>query len=280
MTDAPEGTRQFETEIEIAAPRDLVWRAISQDTELRRWFAPLASVDPKVGGEIVWEWAQHHRWPQRIEILEPGTRLRTRGDSAVDDGKGGKKPLFIDFFLEGEGGMTTLRLVQSGFGPEAGFDEEYDGISRGWPVELRSLRLYVEKHAGVDRRLAWSVLDVGMDVTAAWKRLTSAQGFACGAAVESLREGDAFRIETADGDVFSGKALKCHPCGFSGDAESHGGAFFRICVEQWAGQAHIWCWLGAYDRSQQELDALQGRWDAMLQRLFVTDGQAAAEGGA
>ena len=44
--------------------------------------------------------------------------------------------------------MTTLRLVHSGFGPGADFDEEYDGISQGWPVELRSLRHYLENHAG------------------------------------------------------------------------------------------------------------------------------------
>ena len=67
---------------------------------------------------------------------------------------------------------------------------------------------------------------------------------------------------TADGDVFSGTALKCHPSGFSGDAKSHGGAFLRVCVEVWAGKSHVWCWLGAYDQSTEEVAAQQRRWDA------------------
>lgn len=269
MSDAMERTRQFKTQIDIAAPRDAVWSAIADGTELRRWFAPEASTGPAVGGEVVWEWRGHHRWVQRIEILEPGTRLRTRYDSAVDDGNGGRKPLFIDFLLEGEGGITTLRLVQSGFGSEEGFDAEYDGISRGWPVELRSLRLYLEGHAGKDRRLAWSTRDIDVRPAEAWEKLTGDGGFACGTAVESMREGDPFRFETADGELISGTALACHPREFSGDAHSHGGAFFRISVEEWGGKSHVWCWFGAYDREQSELSALEARWGAMLDRLFA-----------
>jgi uncharacterized protein YndB with AHSA1/START domain len=269
MSDAKETKRQFETQIDIAAPRDAVWSAIATDAGLRRWFAPEASVGSAVGGEVVWEWGGHHRWVQRIEVLEPGTRLRTRYDSAVDDGSGGWKPLFIDFVLEGDGGITTLRLVQSGFGSEEGFDAEYDGISRGWPVELRSLRLYLEGHADKDRRLAWSTLGIDMRPAEAWERLTGDGGFACGAVVESMQEGDPFRFETADGDLISGTALVCHPREFSGDARSHGGAFFRISAEEWGGKSHPWCWLGAYDREQSELSALEARWDAMLERLFA-----------
>lgn len=278
MTDPDRGSREFEIELDIAASRDAVWDAISKDTELMRWFAPVASADAKVGGEIVWEWGRHHRWPQRIEILEPGARLRTRYDSRVDDGEGGKKPLFVDFFLEGEGGVTTLRLVQSGFGPEADFDEEYDGISRGWPVELRSLRLYLESHAGKDRRLAWSTLELAIDPDEAWRRLAGPDGFGCGPAAASLREGEAFEFTTADGDTFSGTALACQAREFTGDARSHGGAFLRISVEVWGGLTHLWCWLGAYDRAAGDVAALAGRWDTMLARLFATQPESATRG--
>ena len=279
MTDPDETTRQFETKIDIAVSPAAVWKALATATELRRWFAPESSTDSEVGGEIVWTWGGHHRWPQRIEILEPGKRLKTRYDSGVDDGAGGKKPLFVDFILEGEGGTTTLRLVQSGFGPEASFQEEYDGISRGWPVELRSLRLYLEQHAGKNRRLAWSTMDLDLDPTEAWQSLMSDEGFACGAEVESMEEGEPFRFETVDGDVFSGRTLKCHAREFSGDASSHGGAFLRVSVEKWGGKSHVWCWLGAYDHDETELAELQGRWDAMLGRLFVANGEAVTRGG-
>lgn len=276
MTDSGRTTRRFETQLDIAAPRAAVWNALINDRELQRWFAPEASADAEVGGQIVWTWKTHHRWPQRIEILEPGKRLRTRYEFTVDDESGGKKPLFIDFTLEGEGGTTTLRLVQSGFGTEACFDAEYDGISRGWPVELRSLRLYLEQHAGKDRHLAWSTMDIDMDPTEAWQRLTSDGGFACGSVVESLPEGEPFHFVSVDGDVLSGRALRCNSRQFSGDVSSFGGAFLRLSVDEWDGQAHVWCWLGAYDRRPEELAALQRRWDVMLERLFVAHGEEAS----
>jgi uncharacterized protein YndB with AHSA1/START domain len=280
MTEAGNpASRRFETQIDVQAPRDAVWEAISTDAGLRRWFAPDVSVDSQVGGEIVWRWNEHHTWPQRIEILEPGVRLRTRYDSGVDDADGGKKPLFLDFLLEGEGCMTTLRVVQSGFGPESGFDEEYDGISRGWPVELRSLRLHLEQHAGKERRLAWSTMDLDMTPTAAFERLTSAEGFGCGTVAESMREGEPFRFESVDGDVFEGDALTCHAHQFSGDAHSHGGAFLRISTDEWAGKTHVWLWLGAYDQTAEDVAELSARWDAMLQRLFVNNDETATAGG-
>lgn len=264
--------RTFETQIEIRAPRDAVWRAIREANELQRWFAPLVVADDHVGGEVVWQWEAHHRWPQRIEVIEPGRRLRTRYDSAVDDGHGGKQPLFVAFVLEGDRGTTTLRLVHSGFGAEADFDAEYDGISRGWPVELGSLRLYLEQHAGHDRQLAWSTADVDLDAADAWRRLTGPDGFACGPEVAAMREGEPFRFRTVDGDVFEGTTLRCNPREFTGDATSHGGAFLRITAERWGGMTHVWCWLGAYRRDAQEPAALQARWDAMLTRLFEREG--------
>lgn len=280
MKKPHDDARTFETSIGIDAPRDAVFDAITNDHTLRQWFAPTASIDARVGGEVVWQWGNHHRWAQKIEILEPGSRLRTRYDSLVDDGAGGKRPLYIDFLLEGEGGMTTLRLVQSGFGAEAAFDSEYDGIRRGWPVELRSLRLYLERHRGSERQVVWSTKDLTLGAGEAWRRLVSDRGFGCGTAVESMREGAPFELRTADGDIVRGEALCCHERQFSAVAGSHGDAFFRIAAEEWGGCTHVWLWLGAYDQDAAGLAGLQSRWDAMLGRLFVTGGETAAAGGA
>ena len=276
----PNETRRFEMQIQIAAPRDAVWQAIASDEGLRRWFAPEASVDAQVGGEIVWAWRDHHRWAQQIEILEPGARLRTRYDSRVDDGDGGKKPLFVDFLLEGEGGCTNLRLVQSGFGSESGFDQEYDGIRRGWPVELRSLRLYLEQHPGQERVLAWSSLEVDMDPGQAWQHLTGDEGFACGEAIDSMSEGQSFELTSPDGDVFRGHVLQCHAHEFSADLCNYDRAFFRLSVDDWDGKSLVWCWLAAYERDSAEMAALQERWDARLSRLFTARAESAPARGA
>lgn len=279
MSDASDA-RSFETQLEIHAPRELVWRAIASDEGLRNWFAPQASVDLRVGGEVVWTWGEHHRWAQRIEVLEPGARLRTRYDSAVDDGSGGKRPLFVDFLLSGTGGSTTLRLVQSGFGSETGFDEEYDGISRGWPVELQSLKLYCEQHAGRQRSVAWSSLDLDLPADEVWERMTGERGLGCGSDAAKLRPGDPVEFTSAAGDSFVGTALTCQPRELTAVLSSHGRGFLRLSVEEWAGQRHVWCWLAGYDDGAGDLAALQVRWDAMLADLFASDRTATPRPGA
>ena len=47
MPSTPD-SRSFETQLEIAAPRDVVWRAIASDQGLRNWFAPEAAFDEYV----------------------------------------------------------------------------------------------------------------------------------------------------------------------------------------------------------------------------------------
>ena len=57
----------------------------------------------------------------------------------------------MEFTLETHQGKTRLRLVHSGFGEGAAWDNELEGITEGWQAELRSLRHYLERHRGQDR---------------------------------------------------------------------------------------------------------------------------------
>ena len=281
MTESPTpSARQFDMELEIAATPEAVWEALSTEPGLQRWFAPEARVTPGPGGEVLWRWDELHSWPQKIEVWEPNRRLLTRYDSAVPDGAGGQRPLFVDFRLEGRGGRTTLRLVHSGFGPEAAFDEEYDGISSGWPVELQSLRLSLEQHPDLDRQLAWSTALIDLPPGEAWERLTGPAGLACGPRIDALQEGETYAIRTAGGDAFGGEALHCHEREFSGVDEQHGRGFLRFTVERCGGDLQVWVWLAAYGQPQAEMDALQGRWDAMLGELYPQRDRAAAARGA
>lgn len=267
----PKG-RSFETTLRIGAPRDAVWAAIASDAGLRRWFAPEASIDPRVGGEVVWTWSEQIRWPQRIEIVEPGVRLKTRYDSSVDDGEGGKRPLWVDFMLEGDGGTTTLRLVHSGFGAEADFDEEYDGISSGWPVELSSLALSLECHPGQDRQLVRVTVPVTEDPTDAWQRLTGKDGFDCGPDLGSLPTGSSLEFTSPDGDRYAGEILVGAPRHFAAKLHNQGDAFFRLAVENCGGSTMAWAWLGAYGQDPDRLAAMQSRWETRMTQLFANDG--------
>jgi uncharacterized protein YndB with AHSA1/START domain len=44
-------TRQHETVVEIPARVEEVWKAITEASEVRRWFAPEVCTDPREGGE-------------------------------------------------------------------------------------------------------------------------------------------------------------------------------------------------------------------------------------
>ncbi len=267
MTSSP---RQFEQTLDLQAPRDAVWKALTDADEMARWFAPRAEADLRVGGEMVWEWTDFYRWPQTIETLEPGSHLRTRYDSSVEDGEGGKRPLFVDYFLSGDGGTTTLRLVHSGFDEDARFDDEFDGISSGWPTELGSLRHYLENHRGKSRHVAWSHVALEMDADEAWATLTAPDAIGCGVAIADVEAGAAFSFSTADGDAFEGRVLRAGTREACGVATSHGDAFLRIWAGSCGGTVNVWTWLAMYgDDVADAARAQQTRWDAMLARIFA-----------
>ena len=58
---------------------------------------------------------------------------------------GATQKIAIDYYIEAIGdGMTCLRLVQSGFGPEAAWDDEYEGTKTGWAEFLNKLKEILE----------------------------------------------------------------------------------------------------------------------------------------
>ena len=194
-------------------------------------------MEPGTGGSVLWAWEGLHTWPQTIEIWEPGVRLKTRYDSTVSDGRGGTVPLFVDFRIEGAQGGTTLRLVHSGFGADADFDQEFDGIRHGWAVELKSLRLYLERHLGKDRHLAWSTVDLALPLEEAWALLTGPDGMACGPEVQALPEGAPFRMRTGRRRRVRGNRSDLSPKGvLRNRPTAHGDSFLRVTVEDCGGR--------------------------------------------
>jgi len=267
MSNSTPSPRQFEQTLDIQVPRDAVWRALSHGEEIARWFAPEVQVDAQVGGVMGWKWRDHFDWQQTIDAIEPGKHLRTRYDAWRGQGDS-EHPLFIDFHLEGEGGTTTLRIVHSGFTTDSSFDSEFDGISGGWPIELESLRLYLENHHGRDRQLTWTRATLDVDATTAWQKLSAADAFGC-AVANGTPKGEAFAFSSGDGDRFEGNVLKADGKEFVGIVKNHGDGFLRLWVGDHEGKAMIWLWLATY--GDAPVPGLKQRWDAMVQRLFANE---------
>lgn len=270
MSTRPTSERSFQTRLEIDAPPEAVWRALSDGEELRRWFAPDAQVVPGPGGTVLWRWGDDHSWPLRVEAWEPGERLLLAYDTPGPDGA--PHPLLVDFRIEGRGGRTTLRLVHSGFGPEASFDTEFDGISHGWPVELQSLRLYLERHRGRPRAIAKHVAVVDVPLDEAWSRLVGPDGLDCAELAATQREGDPFALEL-DGERIAGTLLRRLPRELAGVAASHGDGFLRVAVERCGGPNQVWLWLATWDG--RDPAPTSARFEALIGRLFTPSERAA-----
>ena len=122
MTTETKSGRRYEITIDIAAPIERVWKAISDGEELMRWFPPEARSTPGPGGSIYYSWGPEFSSDCKIQVWEPPHHLRVdwiehppKADP-VALAKEAPIRLAVDYELTGRGGSTTLRLVHSGFG--------------------------------------------------------------------------------------------------------------------------------------------------------------------
>jgi uncharacterized protein YndB with AHSA1/START domain len=188
--------RKMEKEIRIAAPADVVWKALTDGEALTRWFPLDARVTPGKGGKIWMSWGPGFEGESKIEIWEPGRHLRkVQVPGATEEGSA-RTPLATDFYLEGEGGSTILRLVQSGFGEGSEWDDEYDSIDVGWGLYLKNLRHDLERHPGTPCDHRFELLPPpAMTREQAWSRIEAALHLPSTAGEAFARDYPGARIE-------------------------------------------------------------------------------------
>ena len=167
--------RSIDKTIAIAAPPDAVWRALTDAREMERWFPLKADVTPGVGGRIWISWGPGSEGASTIEAWEPNRHLRT-ADSFPGEG-GAPLRVAVDYYLESEAGdRTVLRLVHSGFGAGASWDEMYDAMDGGWTYFLTNLRHYLERHRGTARVMVWERRPLSRPRGDVWDRIVAALG--------------------------------------------------------------------------------------------------------
>ncbi len=176
--------------------------------------------------------------------------------------------MVMDFHLEAWGGKTLLRIVHSGFSVGAAWDDEYDGVGRGWETEFASMRHHLENHRGTPRRVAWSWVPLSVSYEEAWKRLMTPQGLLKQGSLEGLHVGDRYALTAVTGDRLTGVVQTYHPPqGFCGTVEGLNNAFFFILLDKCRGP-EVWVWLATYGVTQAEVDAFRDRWSRLLANLL------------
>lgn len=264
-------SRSFEMTLAIDAPRDRVWKALTDPEELVRWFPLEARVTPGEGGEIHLGWAEGVGGPSKILAWDEGKHLRTGWFNTMPDGTPipERTQLAVDYRLESDGGKTVLRVVNSGFLEGAAWDEELEGVTWGWNFELRSLRHYLEHHLGKQRHVATARIPVKMDRDAASRKLWTDRALLAGGKPPKGDEGDSYDITLATGERMRGEILYSElPRQFAGTATDHGNGLFRALVEKCSDELESWLWLSTWGRSADETEAMAARWRGLLEGLY------------
>jgi uncharacterized protein YndB with AHSA1/START domain len=146
-------TNVVEKSIELNAPIERVWRALSDHQEFGRWFGVAIDAPFALGatstGHITNKGYEHVRWTAVIERLEPTrTFAYTWHPFAVDPAVdySAETPTLVEFTLEQIAGGTRLTVVESGFDalPEHRRAPALGANTRGWGVQMENIKAHVE----------------------------------------------------------------------------------------------------------------------------------------
>lgn len=129
--------------IEVRAPIEVVWEALTDPRELTAWFGDTAAFPDGTGAGAsgTFGWRDHGDFPARVERAEPprvwAFRWGTPGEPLRDDSS-----TVATFTLEETGAGTRLTVVETGFerlGDAAAVRAALEDNREGWTSELDEL---------------------------------------------------------------------------------------------------------------------------------------------
>jgi len=193
-------------ELRTTADPDKAWAAWAEPDKIAGWFADQARGEPVPGGKLVHVFSSFGM-ELEYDVLEaePGKLLVLRGQS----------PQGFEFRQEiriaVEDGETVIRLIHSGFGDDADWGEEYEGIDSGWKLALALLKHYLEHHFGRPRTGFLAMRPTALSYEGVQPLFRSAEGLGRwlvdSGSLEGLTSGDPFRLTLSDGGRISGRVL-------------------------------------------------------------------------
>lgn len=180
--------RAIELEIEVSGTPDEVWQAIATGPGITSWYVP-HTVEEREGGSVT---ASFGPGPEmqvegRVVAWDPPRRF------AMDGGEGAPGPAFEWTVASLDGGTSVVRLVNSGFGSGAEWDDQYDGMTQGWRIFMANLALHMRHFAGQRAQVRQAAGMWQGPQPQAWKRLLAELGVP-----GSLAIGDPVRVGGGD----------------------------------------------------------------------------------
>ena len=147
---------RIEKEIELKAPLDRVWRALTDYREFGEWFGvklekPFVPGE-KTSGSLTIPGYEHLRMEMVVEKMEPEHFFSYKWHPyavkpEVDYSQ--EEPTLVEFRLEKSDSGTLLTVTESGFSklPAQRREEAFRMNDHGWSVQLQDIQEHVEKSA-------------------------------------------------------------------------------------------------------------------------------------
>ena len=131
--------------IEIAAPRQRVWDALTTPELLSQWLGQEAVFEPEVGAKGSYTWSDWGRFPLIVEQVEEPSRLAVRWARSPDGELTESTSTVAHYQLDEIDGGTLLTVVETGFELLDGNQQtSFEDNTQGWAEELGELKAFLE----------------------------------------------------------------------------------------------------------------------------------------
>ena len=144
---------RIEKQIEVAAPVERVWCALTDHRQFGEWFrvkldGPFVAGQPSTG-HITHPGYEHVRWNATVVAIEPPSRFAfTWHPYGIDPGVdySQETPTLVEFRLEPTAAGTRVSVTESGFDqvPAHRRDEAFRMNEGGWAAQVQNIKAYVE----------------------------------------------------------------------------------------------------------------------------------------
>jgi uncharacterized protein YndB with AHSA1/START domain len=144
------GGHEIRMSVDVKAPAAKVFKALTADRELERWWPTTAKSDLRPGGKYVYDFQfedASKSLDQDGEFIEvvPDRRVRYTWPATSKD-----YLTEVTFELSERSGDTEVRLIHTGFGSGGEWDESLEGHKSGWGAFIANLKSVLE--GGADNR--------------------------------------------------------------------------------------------------------------------------------
>lgn len=254
MTDE---TRSIELEIEVPGTPEAVWQAIATGPGITSWYVPHV-VDEREGGTATARFGTGPEMeiPGRVAVWEPPHRI-------VFDGGEGVGGLAFEWLVEArDGGTCVVRLVNSGFGSGADWDDQFDAMTEGWRMFLGNLLLHLTHFAGQRATTSLPGAVWPGSAEAAWVKLGSALGI-----VGDVSVGDRLDIGGDDTPTLGGQIAEVTPTRITLIVDDPAPGTALISAETMGDVAQVSVWSYLYGPEADAATHDEARWQSLLDSL-------------